>query len=354
MLQRPLRLLGLLCLIGSLWGCSRELWSFGLWKEDPVQASLNKARREHVKAHPDISPYRKKQILKGEVSLGMSQEEVKASIGSPSLTREGAKGLVLWAYGPDGAPQSLEDDDLWLNLKFQKGSLVAMVPSLNPLLEDTAWGGEELLQEEVEKKARVDRSMKINQLGVMYYNQGLYDLAIEQYEKALEIDPTNPEAHYNMGYAYIRQGRHNEALEEFKKVVSLNPYDSEAHSNLGLAYYNLGMIEDAIGQYKKAVELDPTDAVAHFNLGYALSGKGRYLEAIEEFKKSIELDPYSSDAHYSLALVYIAKERWEKAKQELEKTLSLESNHPTAGKDLEIVKENLKAQRKKPGDGKAS
>jgi tetratricopeptide (TPR) repeat protein len=55
------------------------------------------------------------------------------------------------------------------------------------------------------------------------YDQKQYDQAIEWYERALELDPKNVNAHTDLGTAYFYTGRPKEALREYRKSLDLNP-----------------------------------------------------------------------------------------------------------------------------------
>lgn len=72
--------------------------------------------------------------------------------------------------------------------------------------------------------------------GFEYQNQGNLDKAIEEYKKAIELNPNYLQAHMNLGAAYIGQKKYDKAIEEFNTVVKLNYYYGTAHYNLGYVY----------------------------------------------------------------------------------------------------------------------
>ena len=69
------------------------------------------------------------------------------------------------------------------------------------------------------------------------------------------------------------------AIAEYHKAIELDPKDASAHYNLGVALYDKGQLDDAIAEYKKAIELDPKLALAHGALGQPLLARGRFAEA---------------------------------------------------------------------------
>ena len=129
----------------------------------------------------------------------------------------------------------------------------------------------------------------LNNLGVAYSGKGMYDEAIAEFKKGIEINPNYAEAHSNLGIAYRNKGRFDEAIAELKKAIEINPNYAEAHSNLGIAYGGKGMFDEAIAEYKKAIEINPNYAEAHNNLAVVYYCKGEYRLAIKHCDRAIEL-----------------------------------------------------------------
>jgi tetratricopeptide (TPR) repeat protein len=117
-----------------------------------------------------------------------------------------------------------------------------------------------------------DNSKEFIKKGNSYYSNKRYKSAEVEYRKALEMDPTNNYAKFNLGNAYYRQGNYEEALKQFD-AVNRNKINK---NDLSKAYYNLGntmmqskKYEDAIETYKKALINNPDDFDAKYNLEYA-------------------------------------------------------------------------------------
>jgi len=85
-----------------------------------------------------------------------------------------------------------------------------------------------------------------------------YREAILSYEMAIYIDPKSPDAHFNLGYLYLMKKAYVMAAEEFEKVVKLKPqYLEDAYFNLGLSYLKAGERKRALKAFKHALRLDP-------------------------------------------------------------------------------------------------
>ena len=91
--------------------------------------------------------------------------------------------------------------------------------------------------------------------GYNAYENKEYDKAISFYLRAIELDPDDDAAYYNLGIAYNSQGNLTKAIQLYEKAIELDPDDADAYINLGIAYYNLGKRELLISNYKKAARL---------------------------------------------------------------------------------------------------
>ena len=110
-------------------------------------------------------------------------------------------------------------------------------------------------------------------LGNQYYRQAQFDLAEAQYRKALDIEPKNTTAQYNLANALQKQKKYEEAselLETFSKSVSDKNLKSASYYNQGVAYTKLKKLEESIESYKNALRLNPDDQQARENLQKAL------------------------------------------------------------------------------------
>ena len=65
-------------------------------------------------------------------------------------------------------------------------------------------------------------------LGVVFYQRGDYEGAIQNIRKALQVNPNDPDASFNLGNAYAETGRLDEALPCFLRAAEINPRLFEA------------------------------------------------------------------------------------------------------------------------------
>ena len=116
-------------------------------------------------------------------------------------------------------------------------------------------------------KEREAYSMACNNLGVIYSDAGVYDVAMPVLKEAVRIIPRNAAAHYNLGNAYFRSGRLEPAEAEYKYAIRLRPGHEDAYGGLVAVYELRGMPREAIEAYTTAVERRPDNTCAHMGLG---------------------------------------------------------------------------------------
>jgi Ca-activated chloride channel family protein len=112
--------------------------------------------------------------------------------------------------------------------------------------------------------------------GNRLYQQSQFDLAEAQYRKALEYEPENEKAKYNLANALQRQNKYDEAaklLEDLGENSKDNSIKSAACYNQGVAYTKMKNLDSSIESYKKALRLNPNDKEARENLEKALLQK---------------------------------------------------------------------------------
>jgi serine/threonine protein kinase len=143
-------------------------------------------------------------------------------------------------------------------------------------------------------------------------SKGNTNIAIQLFQKAIELDPRYAAAYAGMGeaYAYLYQywDRRDSWLEkavEFSLKAQLyDPTLSEAFAALAVAYFNKNMFDDALTAGKKAIELDTNNHIAYWILGRIYRQLDREQEAIELFVKAHEINPDFYTAYNDLRMVY--------------------------------------------------
>jgi len=106
-------------------------------------------------------------------------------------------------------------------------------------------------------------AIKLDPNGSPYYSSrgsvhqalGMYDDALSDYSKAIDIRP-KADYYNSRGCVYLAQGNYDDAIADFNKAISLNPDFAWAYASLGKAYWHLGQKERAEECFKKAVGME--------------------------------------------------------------------------------------------------
>lgn len=125
--------------------------------------------------------------------------------------------------------------------------------------------------------------------GSLYFTIGDHQSAMRDYNKAIELNPQYDKAYYNRGTAYNSLNYYHQAIEDFTKAIELNPKDSIYYTNRGSAYNSIGSNKEAVNDYITAIELNPKDAYAYYNLGNVYSQTGNMEQALVSYKKAADL-----------------------------------------------------------------
>jgi protein O-mannosyl-transferase len=159
--------------------------------------------------------------------------------------------------------------------------------------------------------------------GVYYYERGEFDRAIEDYTKAIDLDPSYIHAYNNRGLAFCRIGRLDRAFADFNKALAINPTHFEALVNRGLAFDQAGQPEKAIEDYDAAIALSPSNHDVYNYRGIALDEIGRLDKAIADYDTALTLNPAFSDAYKNRAAAFVKMDQLDKAAADYDRVVAL-------------------------------
>ncbi len=145
--------------------------------------------------------------------------------------------------------------------------------------------------------------------------------------KALELDPTLPEAHALLADVYQARWQWNDAEREYKLALELNPSDAGVHVAFARWLLCQGRTNEAVSWAQRGRELDPL-AVAGDSIGWILFHARRYEEAIRELRSKLAVNPNDSIGLWFLGFVLIANQQPEEAIPLLEKSLAVSDRSP--------------------------
>ncbi len=206
----------------------------------------------------------------------------------------------------------------------------------------------------------------IVKMAYIYFQEGRWDKAIEEYKKLIALDPEDINTHNMLGDVYVKKGAVREAFDEYikvstdfsargqteksvivnKKLAALDssslPPESQKRQNLikqtikAESAIEQGDIDSAIEALKEVISLDPENLAAYANLGELFEKKGLAAEAVKEyqvlgtnflnhrlykkaqemFQKVVQLEPNNIEGRSNLAQIFIKQGSESDAKKE--------------------------------------
>lgn len=141
-------------------------------------------------------------------------------------------------------------------------------------------------------------------LGIARMQKGETDQAIAIFQEVLKSEPENAEVENLIGNVYMKKGEYLQAEKHFRKALIIEPAYTDALNSLGILYEKIGKLDEAITQYKKVITIDPYYAEGHNNIGNIWKIKGKNEEAIRWYQKAIEADPFFIGSYNNIALIY--------------------------------------------------
>ncbi|MBW2644906.1 MAG: fused MFS/spermidine synthase [Deltaproteobacteria bacterium] len=189
--------------------------------------------------------------------------------------------------------------------------------------------------------------------GRSYFDRGLIQEALKNFERAASIEPQDPKAHVYTGRIQLAEGSYLKALRDFNTAIGLDPKQASAYYYRGKTYYQQHLFHKALIDFEKALQISPNDhrlaagrdrarekheeysesilsgaerrerAVFHYKKGIEYSREGLVKEALKGFFLAAELDPNNPSTHMSLGKVCLSQGLYVKAVEEFDRVLEL-------------------------------
>ena len=187
-----------------------------------------------------------------------------------------------------------------MNVKLVKIVLIAVVCALMFGCETTPTGNSSSVYNET---ALASRARSHTDLGAAYYQQGKLEIALDEFNRAVEIDPTYSQAHNGLGLVYAALNQDAKADASFKRAIQVQPSSSEAHNNYGSFLCAHQRYDESITQFLEAVKnpLYSTPNLAYANAGICSVRKNDTKNAEVYLNKALQIEPLTYSAAYQLA-----------------------------------------------------
>lgn len=264
-----------------------------------------------------------------KVRVGRTQEVVQTSKRADELISEHGATMLIWG-SVDSAGIS---------------TYYTISPSVNQQIEipigETNFTAAATLDEvAIRFRNVVDQAYVVNFLvgQILYFNKQ-YNAALPLFESALELvqeESVETLRGLNVAKIYFYVGHiHNviykepeQAIDDFTKAINLQPNDTLAYINRGTAYTLQHQFDMALRDYNKAIELAPNNALGYIGRGivYQRQNEPNLNQALEDYNTAIELDPSVIISYYVRGTVYRAQNKRDLAVADFTTSIELDPN----------------------------
>ncbi|HUJ93332.1 MAG TPA: protein kinase [Candidatus Bathyarchaeia archaeon] len=262
-----------------------------------------------------------------EVRVRLTPQEQRRLEGAPQINPQAHDAYLKGRYHWD---KETEDDFVEAKKYFEQAiALDANYAAAYSGLADYYWATDVVAPRVAMPKAReyaqkalaLDDSISAAHTAlaaVKFYADWDWPGAEQEFKRAVELNPSDAEAHRLYSAFLSAMGRADDALVEIRAAQDLDPVSIFSGSSAGWTYYFARQYDQAIEQCQRTVELESNNVGAHACLGYAALAKGKFDEAVEECKKAAELSHHDPVRVAGLARAYALAGKIAEARQLLE------------------------------------
>ncbi len=140
--------------------------------------------------------------------------------------------------------------------------------------------------------------------------------AIDSCTESLNLDPFAP-TYIIRGFAYFLIGDYERAIDDFNRAIVLDPNYAAAYGGRGFSYALTGDYERAIDDFNRAIALNTEDAAAYSGRGLVYAYLDDYYHAIDDFDQAIVLNPDNSSYYCNRGEAWLHLSEWDNAKADL-------------------------------------
>jgi tetratricopeptide (TPR) repeat protein len=139
----------------------------------------------------------------------------------------------------------------------------------------------------------------------IYLRMGEIEFALENYQKVVELEPSNWQALYGQAEIYTNNKMYLEAEYLYMQALELNPLNLTLRLSLGSNYMDNGEFDKAIDVFYRASDIYPGRAEPFYQIGLAYFKQGLFEKAISPYEEVIEVNDRFIQAYIDLGKIYL-------------------------------------------------
>jgi tetratricopeptide (TPR) repeat protein len=178
----------------------------------------------------------------------------------------------------------------------------SIIIGYNTFYRVKVWENSLTLWNDAIQKYPVNNDKGYQNRAVVFYDKGMFDQALQDYNRALLIDPKNAGAY--LGIGLIKQVKNDKdgAMKDFNTALSFGPL-YEGYLNRAVLKMELSDYKGALEDLNKAYQLDPLRADAFINQGTIFYQTGNYALALDNYNQALQLSPQSCKTYLGRGMV---------------------------------------------------
>ncbi|MCB9746846.1 MAG: tetratricopeptide repeat protein [Candidatus Omnitrophica bacterium] len=175
-----------------------------------------------------------------------------------------------------------------------------------------------------------DYAYAYNNRGLIFKNQGDLTSALEDFNKAIELDDQYYEAYYHRANLFRLLKDYNLALKDLNKSLALKPVFSEGYLQRGQVYALMKKYDLAIADFDQAVHLDPNLTMAYRHQADAAIQMNNFPSALTDYNRYLQVNKTDGEAFYNRGNIYAHLRNYPAAIEDYSQTIQLDPAHPNA------------------------
>ena len=177
--------------------------------------------------------------------------------------------------------------------------------------------------------------------GAFYEDSEQFDLAIADYNTAIEIAPDDASPYVDRGNLYYRTNEIFKAISDFKKAIEIRPEHTGAHISLGVISQDSGDLAAAIKRFGMAIDIDNENSSAYLHRGIALVRMGKPASGVEDIERAIELGEKGAESYNARALAFYNLRSFKSAEEDYKTAIEKDPSYAEAYYNLALLYSHL-------------
>nr|WP_319397094.1 tetratricopeptide repeat protein [uncultured Desulfobacter sp.] len=187
-------------------------------------------------------------------------------------------------------------------------------------------------------KKKPEWGQPMSALGILYLDQNRPDKAVPLFEKAVDLNPPDLSACYQLGRLKQMDNDHQGAIPLYRKMIDQQPETGLVWNNLGVAYRETGRADEAMESFRAAVRFAPDMAQAWNNLGVALDEQGQVEQALNAYEKAIKIEPEYVSPHLNTGILLQKLDRFKDAEKHYQAVIDTQPENDIAQFMLQSIR----------------